>query len=172
MAFIVDIRRGNTQLHLMYKAVFELSADRADFVSRLFSLKRPAGLAASRLRRDFTAYKDPSLRSDELYKKNPGELTSSSRRATSVFRRTTSGQSRPCARPSTRAGSTSTTSHAGKPGSIPAYAELMVATDPTGWRAAIWPRKRTSADRGSAQPKPDRPACGQLRRGENDSRGG
>ena len=48
MAFIVDVRRGNLQLHLMYKALFELSADRAEFVSRLFSLKRPAGLTASR----------------------------------------------------------------------------------------------------------------------------
>ena len=37
IAFIVDIRRGNLQLHLMYKALFELSADRAEFVSRLFS---------------------------------------------------------------------------------------------------------------------------------------
>jgi hypothetical protein len=30
----------------MYKALFELSADRADFLSRLFSRKRPAGLGA------------------------------------------------------------------------------------------------------------------------------
>jgi hypothetical protein len=44
MAFIVDIRRGNLLQHLMYKAVIELSADRAEFVSRLFSKKRPAGL--------------------------------------------------------------------------------------------------------------------------------
>jgi hypothetical protein len=44
MVFIVDIRRGNLDLHLMYKALFELSNDRADFVSRLFSRKRPAGL--------------------------------------------------------------------------------------------------------------------------------
>lgn len=44
MAFITDIRRGNLQLHLMYKAIFEMSADRADFVARLFSRKRPAGL--------------------------------------------------------------------------------------------------------------------------------
>jgi len=46
MAFIVDIRRGNLDLHLMYKALFELSADRAEFVSRLFSKKRPEGLTA------------------------------------------------------------------------------------------------------------------------------
>jgi len=44
IAFITDIRRGNLQLQLMYKALFELSADRADFVSRLFTKKRPAGL--------------------------------------------------------------------------------------------------------------------------------
>lgn len=44
MAFIVDIRRENLDLHLMYKALFELSADRADFLSRLFSRDRPPGL--------------------------------------------------------------------------------------------------------------------------------
>ena len=30
MAFIVDVRRGNLDLQLMYKALFDLSADRAD----------------------------------------------------------------------------------------------------------------------------------------------
>ena len=44
MVFIVDIRRGNLDLQLMYKALFELSADRAEFVGRLFSRKRPDGL--------------------------------------------------------------------------------------------------------------------------------
>ena len=44
LAFIVDIRRDNMNEHLMYKALFELSEDRADFVSRLFSRQRPAGL--------------------------------------------------------------------------------------------------------------------------------
>src|SRR4030095_15820719 len=44
LAFIVDIRRDNVFEHLMYKALFELSDNRADFVSRLFSRKRPAGL--------------------------------------------------------------------------------------------------------------------------------
>jgi hypothetical protein len=45
MAFITDIRRENLHLHLMYKAVFELSADRAEFLSRLFNKPRPAGLS-------------------------------------------------------------------------------------------------------------------------------
>jgi hypothetical protein len=44
MAIIVDIRRGNLALQLMYKAIFELSKDRADFVSMLFSKPRPPGL--------------------------------------------------------------------------------------------------------------------------------
>lgn len=47
MAFIVDIRRGNLQEHLLYKALIEMSADRADFLARLFSRARPAGLSAS-----------------------------------------------------------------------------------------------------------------------------
>ena len=44
MAFIVDIRSENRSLHLLYKALFELSSDRADFVSRLFSRPRPVDL--------------------------------------------------------------------------------------------------------------------------------
>src|SRR5262245_59371612 len=34
LAFIVDIRRGNLQSHLMYKAFIEMSADRVEFLSR------------------------------------------------------------------------------------------------------------------------------------------
>src|SRR4051812_31392388 len=44
MAFIVDIRRQAAMQHLMFKAVFELARDRADFLSLLFSKPRPAGL--------------------------------------------------------------------------------------------------------------------------------
>ena len=47
LAFIVDVRRGNFDLHLLYKALFELSADRADFVSRLFSRKQSRGRLGS-----------------------------------------------------------------------------------------------------------------------------
>jgi hypothetical protein len=57
MAFIVDIRRGNLDVHLMYKALFELSEDRTGFVSRLFSRKRPPGLnSKSTAREIFNAY--------------------------------------------------------------------------------------------------------------------
>ena len=44
MAFIVDIRRQNMLLHLMYKALVELSADRTDFLCRLFARPRPTGI--------------------------------------------------------------------------------------------------------------------------------
>ena len=47
LAFIVDIREENRNLHLLYKALFEISADRVDFVSRLFSRERPAGAERS-----------------------------------------------------------------------------------------------------------------------------
>ena len=47
MAFIVDIRAENRNLHLLYKALFVLSQDRADFVSRLFSRPRPSGLGTN-----------------------------------------------------------------------------------------------------------------------------
>jgi len=44
MAFVIDIRRQNMLELLMYKALFEMSPNRADFVSRLFSRRRPSGL--------------------------------------------------------------------------------------------------------------------------------
>jgi hypothetical protein len=37
ISFIVDIRRQNLLQHLMYKALIEMSSDRADFLGRLFS---------------------------------------------------------------------------------------------------------------------------------------
>ena len=47
ISFIVDIRRGAMQQHLMYKALFELARDRAEFLSLLFSRPRPPGLSDS-----------------------------------------------------------------------------------------------------------------------------
>jgi hypothetical protein len=70
MAFIVDIRRGNLLQHLMYKAIIELSADRADFVSRLFSKPRPRGIGAtSTIEQLFSAY-DGVQTSEPLYREN------------------------------------------------------------------------------------------------------
>src|SRR2546426_5189412 len=45
MAFIVDIRRQNMLEHLLYKALIELSSDRSEFLSRLFSRSRPPSLS-------------------------------------------------------------------------------------------------------------------------------
>src|SRR5262245_21984258 len=41
MAFIVDIRHGNLDVHLLYKALCALSANRVEFASTLLSLKAP-----------------------------------------------------------------------------------------------------------------------------------
>ena len=70
MAFIVDIRHGNLDVHLMYKALFEMSANRAEFVSKLFSAKQPAGLSErSSARELFTAYSNAEY-SEELFNAN------------------------------------------------------------------------------------------------------
>ena len=70
MAFIVDIRRGNLQLHLMYKALFELSADRVEFVSRLFSRKRPARVGAGVTAEDLFKAVIAGETSDALFAEN------------------------------------------------------------------------------------------------------
>ena len=76
MVFIVDVRRGNLHLHLMYKALFEMSKDRADFIFRLFSRKRPEGLGAKSTTGEiFTAlyelYKaTPEKEANDLLKQN------------------------------------------------------------------------------------------------------
>ena len=41
IAFIIDIRRDNMLLHLLYKALIEMSGDRAELLSRLFARPRP-----------------------------------------------------------------------------------------------------------------------------------
>jgi len=73
-AFIVDVRRGNFDLHLLYKALFELSADRADFVGRMFSRPRPAGLTRdSTAAAIFHAYAQVAA-SRELYTRNLAQI--------------------------------------------------------------------------------------------------
>lgn len=70
MVFIVDVRRENLQLHLMYKALFELSQDRAAFVSRLFSKKRPPGLTTKSTAEEiFNAFAEVPT-SEALYQEN------------------------------------------------------------------------------------------------------
>jgi hypothetical protein len=70
MAFIFDIRAQNVSHHLMYKAMLELSADRADFLSLLFDRPRPAGLSAT-VSADSLFHAFAGVASDSLlYKKN------------------------------------------------------------------------------------------------------
>jgi hypothetical protein len=70
MVFILDIRRGNLDLQLLYKALFEMSKDRAEFVSRLFARKQPAGIGPrSTVEEIFNAVGNAPT-SDEIYTEN------------------------------------------------------------------------------------------------------
>ena len=71
IAFIFDIRRDMMLEHLMYKSVFEMSADRVAFVSNLFSRKAPTQLNdASPVRTIFESFSrvpaDPALVEEHL----------------------------------------------------------------------------------------------------------
>lgn len=75
MAFVVDIRRQNMLLHLMYKAIIELSADRVEFLSRLFSRPIPEGVtSASSVSDLFDAYFSVSPSAD-LFSENLAAVT-------------------------------------------------------------------------------------------------
>jgi hypothetical protein len=70
IAFITDIRRQNMNELMMYRALFEMAPNRADFISLLFSRKRPAGLAAdSTADALFNAYRSV-IEDPALFKKN------------------------------------------------------------------------------------------------------
>ena len=132
MVFIVDIRRGNLDLHLIYKAVFEMSADRSDFVSRLFSRARPAGLStASTATEIFNAFKKAAP-SQALYDRNLKEIkdhliTKHGFKLSDVdlkgidFVYSNFFKSGPELRYEFTGG--------GSPGGVPSYFELMTATD-------------------------------------------
>jgi hypothetical protein len=76
IAFIIDIRRQNMIEHLLYKAIVEMSDDRADFLSRLFSRPRPAGLKSSSAPGIlFDAYNNAAA-SETLFQKNLKEVGS------------------------------------------------------------------------------------------------
>ena len=70
IAFIVDIRRQNLLHQLLYKALFELSPTRVEFISRLFSRPRPPNLAASASADSLFATFDAIAPSSELYQRN------------------------------------------------------------------------------------------------------
>jgi hypothetical protein len=75
MVFITDIRRGNLWTQLMYKALFELSADRVEFVGRLFTKPRPSGLTAQSTGKDIMdKYWDVSTSDEATFKKNSQDI--------------------------------------------------------------------------------------------------
>lgn len=74
IAFIVDVRRGNLQLHLLYKALFEMSGNRVEFVSRLFSKKKPEGLSTRSTAEEIFAAFAKVDTSDTLYQQNLAEV--------------------------------------------------------------------------------------------------
>jgi len=70
IAFVVDIRRENRDLHLLYKALFELSVDRPAFVSRLFSRQPMRQLDAGSSVEDLFAAFDGSPPDSVLHEAN------------------------------------------------------------------------------------------------------
>ena len=70
VVFIVDIRRGAMLQHLLYKALFELSDDRASFLSLLFSRPKPAGLDANSTIDALLAAYMPVAADSALYTRN------------------------------------------------------------------------------------------------------
>ena len=68
----------------MYKALIELSEDRADFVSRLFSRPRPAGLdGSSSAAALFEAYASVAA-SNELFERNQRSVALSASTASTI----------------------------------------------------------------------------------------
>jgi hypothetical protein len=70
LAIIFDIRRDNMLLHLMYKAIFELTDNRADFLSMLFSRPRPAGLGRESTADELFSAFDRTPADDAFYLRN------------------------------------------------------------------------------------------------------
>lgn len=70
LAIIFDIRRQNAMAHLMYKALFELSATRGEFVSRLFSRPLTGRVAPTAKVADLFAVATAAARSDSAYEAN------------------------------------------------------------------------------------------------------
>jgi hypothetical protein len=79
IAFIIDIRRQNLMQHLLYKALIELSHDRAEFLSRLFSRSRPPDLGPNTSAAALISAFAASTPGETLYRQN---LTAIVRRLT------------------------------------------------------------------------------------------
>ena len=138
LAFIVDIRRGNLHEHLLYKALFELSPTRADFLARLFARRKPDGLSASTPVEDlFAAFGAVSATADQ-YRAN---LSAVIDRLNRVHRLALSKEDvdgieyvyrSAFYKEGPALGYALTGS--GRVGSVPSYADLMTMTDAAGKR--------------------------------------
>ena len=69
IAFIIDIRRQNMLLHLMYKALIETSDSRDEFLSKLFSRPRPPKLDRAVSARVLLEAYDQMAPRESLYQK-------------------------------------------------------------------------------------------------------
>jgi hypothetical protein len=70
LAFIVDIRRQNLLLHLLYKSIIERSENRAAFLSQLFCRPIPPNLAADSTPQLLLTAFDKVEASKDLFEKN------------------------------------------------------------------------------------------------------
>jgi hypothetical protein len=125
LAVIIDVRRGNLLLHLMYKALFELATDRTEFVSLLFSKPPPRGLGARSTAADlFGAFGD-----------SPASGALSTRTLKAIDDRLTKTHGFPLSAEDLRGieyvySAFHTRGFAVRP--VPTYADLMTATDAAG----------------------------------------
>lgn len=75
MAFVIDIRRQNMVEHLMYKAILELSADRIDFLSMLFSRPAPENVTPDSPPAELFRAFGESAPSGSLFRRNLQTIT-------------------------------------------------------------------------------------------------
>jgi len=139
IAFIVDIRRQNMIEHLMYKALIELSSDRAEFLSRLFSRPRPSNVdtssgigalfdALSPIQPDQQMFDENlSAIKDRLIKEHGFKLTSEDETTLAyIFRAFYVGG------PDLGYSNVAIQPRSGGPRLLPSYEELMIDTDENG----------------------------------------
>ena len=74
MVFITDIRRGNLWTQMMYKALFEMSADRSEFVARLFTKPKQTFSAQATGKDIFDKYWDVKTDDKAAFDKNSQDI--------------------------------------------------------------------------------------------------
>jgi hypothetical protein len=98
VAFVIDIRRANRDLHLLYRTLFELAETRVAFVSLLFSRAPPRGpgttstaaqifAAFDRVKKEETAYSANVARVTAWLRGKPWPLSDDERRGVEAIYR-------------------------------------------------------------------------------------